>query len=245
MIPSFSLVDCPALPEIKVIIIGSKSEYKCNAANTIIGKNECKVGKEIVENEEKHGKNQGRSVSLVMTPGWWKSFTLAESAKYIQMEIVHSLKLCPAPHAFLLVINLHTPFTNMHLQSVVDHMEILGEEIWNHTIVLLMYNNTEQRHADTEQLIERAGKQLDIVIKKCENRVHVFNYTDRRGVNVEKLFQEIEILVAGHEGQCFQIDCRLLEDMEEKRRTVKKQAEERERKTLQTMNEYLTGIVHI
>ncbi|XDV48617.1 hypothetical protein PO909_018007 [Leuciscus waleckii] len=162
MIPSFSLVDCPALPEIKVIIIGSKAEYKCNAANTIIGQKECKVGKEIVENEKIHGTNQGRSVSLVMTPGWWKSFILAESAKYIQMEIVHSLKLCPAPHAFLLVINLHTPFTNMHLKSVIDHMEIL------------------------------------------------------------------EILVAEHEGQCFQIDCRLLEDMEEKRRTVKKQAEEKD-----------------
>ncbi|CAM4714583.1 unnamed protein product [Leuciscus chuanchicus] len=212
-------MNCPALPEIKVIIIGSKAEYKCNAANTIIGQKECKVGKEIVENEKIHGTNQGRSVSLVMTPGWWKSFILAESAKYIQMEIVHSLKLCPAPHAFLLVINLHTPFTNMHLKSVIDHMEILGEQIWNHTIVLLMYNNKEQRHADTEQLIKRAGKELDFVIKKCENRVHVFNYTDRRGINVEKLFHEIEILVAEHEGQCFQIDCRLLEDMEEKRRT--------------------------
>uniref|UniRef100_A0A671KYG5 AIG1-type G domain-containing protein n=1 Tax=Sinocyclocheilus anshuiensis TaxID=1608454 RepID=A0A671KYG5_9TELE len=220
--------NCPAPSEINIIMVGSKAEHKCNAANTILGHNDCKVGKEIVQSERKQKTNQNRSVTLVMTPGWWRSFTLAESAKYLKMEIVHSLKLCPAPHAFLLVINLHKPFTNMHLNSVLEHMEILGEQIWNHTIVLLMYNDKTQRHADCKQLIKRAGTELDTVIKKCGNRVHVFNYTVRRGKNVEKLFHEIERLVAGHEEQCFKIDSKLFEDMEEKRINVKKQAEERE-----------------
>ncbi|ROL55190.1 GTPase IMAP family member 8 [Anabarilius grahami] len=231
--------NCPALPEIKVIIIGSKFEYKCTAANTILGHYECKVGKEIVESEKKQRTNQSKSVTLVMTPGWWKSSTPAESAKYIQMEIVHSLKLCPDPHAFLLVINLHTTFTEMHLNSVVEHMEILGEQIWNHTIVLLMHNDKIKRRADNKKLIERAGQDLDLLIKKCGNRVHVFNYTDRRGTNVEKLFHKIENLQAEHKGQGFKMDSKLLEDMEEKRRTVKKQAEEREKKTLQTLREHL------
>ncbi|XP_048020657.1 GTPase IMAP family member 8-like [Megalobrama amblycephala] len=230
---------CTALPEINVIIIGSKCEYKCNAANTILGQNECIVGREIVESKMLQRTNQNRSVTLVMTPGWWRSSTLAESVKSLKMEIVHSLKLCPDPHAFLLVINLHKSFTEMHLNSVVEHMEILGEQIWNHTILLLMYNDKTQRHADNKKLIERAGQELDIVIKKCGNRVHVFNYTVRRGKYVEKLFHEIESLVAEHEGQGFKIDSKLLEDMEEKRRTVKKRAEERERKTLQTLKEHL------
>ncbi|XP_067309360.1 GTPase IMAP family member 8-like isoform X2 [Pseudorasbora parva] len=235
--------DCPALPVMNIIIIGSKWEYKCNAANTILSQNEFRVGKEIIESEMKQRTVQNRSVSLVMTPGWWRGFTLHESAKYIQMEIVHSLKLCPAPHAFLLVINLHKPFTDMHLNSVLEHMEILGEQIWNHTIVLLIYNNKEQRHADNTLLIERAGKELDILIKKCGNRVHVFNYTVRRGKNVEKLFHKIENLVAEHDGQCFKIDSKLLDDMEEKRRTVKKRAEEREvevKTKMQTLKEHLT-----
>ncbi|KAF4117558.1 hypothetical protein G5714_002111 [Onychostoma macrolepis] len=234
--------NCPALPEIKAIIIGSKAEYKCSAANTILGEEYCKVGEEIVKSEMKQNTVQNRSVTLVMTPGWWKSFTLAESAKYLKMELVHSLKLCPDPRAFLLVINLHKPFTNMHLNSVVEHMEILGEQIWNHTIVLLMYNNKEQRNADSKQLIERAGTELDILIQKCGNRVHVFNYTDSRGINVQKLFYEIERLVAAHEGQSFKIDSKLFEDMEEKRRNVKKQAEEREiqvKTKMQTLKECL------
>lgn len=168
-------------------------------ANTIFGQEDCKVAEEIVKNEIKQRTIQNRSVTLVMTPGWWRSFTLAESAKSLKMEIVHSLKLCPAPHAFLLVINLHTPFTNMHLNSVLEHMEILGEQIWNHTIVLLMYNNKEQRHADTEQLIE---KELNILINKCGNRVNVFNYTVSKGINVEKLFNKIKNLVAETCGKC-------------------------------------------
>ncbi|XP_059358644.1 GTPase IMAP family member 2-like [Carassius carassius] len=138
--------NCPALPEIKAIIVGSKAEYKCSAAKTIFGQNDCKVGKEIVKSEIRQGTVQNRSVTLVMTPGWWRSFTLAESAKFLKMEIVHSLKLCPDPHAFLLVINLHKPFTVMHLNSVVENMEIFGEQIWNHTIVLVMYENKEQRN---------------------------------------------------------------------------------------------------
>lgn len=232
-----------ALPEIKAIIIGSKAEYKCTAANTILSHTDWKVGKEIVKSEMKQTTIQNRSVTLVMTPGWWRSFTLAESTKYIQMEIVHSLKHCPDPHAFLLVISLHKPFTDMHLKSVVEHMEIFGEQIWNHTIVLLMYDNTELRNADSKQLIERAGKELDIVIKKCGNRVHVFNYTDSRGINVEKLFHEIERLVAEHQGQCFKIDSKLLEDMEEKRSTMEKQAKERENEVktkMQSLKKCLT-----
>lgn len=232
-----------AQPEIKAIIIGSKAEYKCTAANTILSNTDCKVGKEIVKSEMKQKTVQNRSVTLVMTPGWWRSFTLAESAKYIQMEIVHSLKLCPDPHAFLLVINLHKPFINMHLKSVVEHMEIFGEQIWNHTIVLVMYDNKEQRNEDSKQLIERAGNELDIVIKKCGNRVHVFNYTESKGINVEKLFNEIERLVAEHQGQCYEIDSKLFEDMEKKRRNVKKQAKERENEVktkMQTLKECLT-----
>uniref|UniRef100_A0A672R5A2 AIG1-type G domain-containing protein n=1 Tax=Sinocyclocheilus grahami TaxID=75366 RepID=A0A672R5A2_SINGR len=69
-----------------------------------------------------------------------------------------------------------------------------------------MYINTEQRDADCKQLIERAGKELDALIQKCENRVHVFNYTDSRGINVQKLFHEIENLVARHVGQSFKTD---------------------------------------
>lgn len=84
------------------------------------------MGKEIVKSEVKQGEVQNRTVTLVMTPGWWKSSTLAERTKYIKMEIVHSLKLCPAPHAFFLVISLHKPFTDMHLNNVLEHMEILG-----------------------------------------------------------------------------------------------------------------------
>uniref|UniRef100_A0A672K3R8 GTPase IMAP family member 2-like n=1 Tax=Sinocyclocheilus grahami TaxID=75366 RepID=A0A672K3R8_SINGR len=241
--------NCPALPEIKAIIIGSKAEYKRSAADTIFGHIDCKVRKEIVKSEMKQRTVQNRSVTLVMTPGWWRSVTLGESAKYLKMEIVHSLRLCPSPHAFLLVINLHKhQFTVMHLKSVVEHMEIFGEQIWNHTIVLLMYDNTDQRHADSKQLIERAGKELDIVIKKCGNRVHVFNYTDSKGINVEKLFREIENLVAQHEGQSFKIDSKLFEDMEEKRRNVKKQAEERSiqiKTKMQNLKERLTGMEHL
>ncbi|KAL1280703.1 hypothetical protein QQF64_015303 [Cirrhinus molitorella] len=220
--------NCTVLPEIKAIIIGSKAEYKRSAAKTIFGEKDCKIDEEIVKSEKKEATVQNRAVTLVMTPGWWKSFTLAESAKYLKMEIVHSLELCPSPHAFLLVINLHKSFTNMHLNSVVEHMEILGEQIWNHTIVLLMYDNKDQRDADSKQLIRKAGEELNMLIQKCRNRVHVFNYTDSKGINVEKLFHEIERLVAGHEGQCFKIDRKLFEDMEEKRRNVKKCAEERE-----------------
>ncbi|XP_043076442.1 uncharacterized protein LOC122325453 [Puntigrus tetrazona] len=235
--------NCTAQTEIKVIIIGSKGEYKCIAANTILSHTKWKVGKEIVKSEMKQSTNQNRSVTLVMTPGWWKSFTLAESTKYIQMEIVHSLKLCPDPHAFLLVINLHETFTDMHLKSLVEHMEILGEQIWNHTIVLLMYINTKKRDVDNKQLIERAGTELNILIQKCGNRVQVFNYTDSKGINVEELFHEIERLIAGNKGQCLQINNKQFEDIEEKRNTVKKQAKERENEVktkMQTLKELLT-----
>ncbi|XP_051984723.1 GTPase IMAP family member 8-like [Xyrauchen texanus] len=231
--------NCTTLAEIKVIIIGSKAECKCSAANAILNEEEFKVGKEIVKSEIRHRAVQNRSVTLVVTPGWHRNHSLSESSELIKMEIVHSLDMCPTPHAFLLVINLHSTFTEMHLNGVIEHMEILGEEIWNHTIVLLMYLNRNQTDADTKQLIDKAGKALNRVINMCGNRYHVFKKS--KGLNMEQLFCEIESLDAQHAGQSFKIDHRLFEDMEQKRRTMKERAEERKTQVTKTLKEHQKG----
>ncbi|XP_051553327.1 GTPase IMAP family member 9-like [Myxocyprinus asiaticus] len=170
-----------------------------------------------------------------------RNHTLSESSELTKMEIVHSLDMCHRPHAFHLVINLHTPFTEVHLNGVMQHMEILGEEIWNHTIVLLMYLKRNQRNADNRQLIDKASEALHGVINMCGNRYHVFSLTESKVLDVEKLFCEIECLVAQHAGQSFKIDYRLFEDMEQKRRMMKERAEERKTQVTKTLKEHLKG----
>ncbi|XP_016366167.1 uncharacterized protein LOC107706846 [Sinocyclocheilus rhinocerous] len=68
----------------------------------------------------KQGQIEGYQVSVVDTPGWCTS-TL-ENAK----EIVHSVTVCsPGPHAFLLVLPVHEPFTKRSQQTVEEKYTII------------------------------------------------------------------------------------------------------------------------
>lgn len=89
----------------------------------------------------RHGEVAGRwRVTVVKTPGWWKTLNPIETRELTKMGIIHSVSLCaPGPHALLLVIDMDDILEKKSGRVIEEHLELLGNDVWNHTIVLLNY----------------------------------------------------------------------------------------------------------
>ena len=137
--------------------------------------------------------------------------------------------LCPpGPCALFLVIDLSSAFREEHRISVVEHLELLSERVWRHTIVLFTSPGDWLGDTTIEQYIETEGRALQELIEKCGNRYHVLNNENRAdGTQVTELLEKIEEMVEGQGGSRYEIDRMLFQEVEEKRRAVEERAKQR------------------
>ena len=98
-------------------------------------------------------------------------------------------------------------------------MQLLGETVWSNTMILFTRGD-RLGGKSIEQYIESEGEgALQRLVEKCENRYHVFNNKNRGDdTQVTELLDKIEEM-SGDAGGCFEIDRRVLEETEKKRRT--------------------------
>ncbi|XP_064170425.1 GTPase IMAP family member 4-like [Anguilla rostrata] len=117
------------------------------------------------------------------------------------------MSLCPpGPCALFLVINVSTAFREEHRRTVVEHLELLSERVWRHTIVLFTWGDWLGQ-TTIEQHIETEGRALQELIEKCGNRYHVLNNKNRAdGTQVTELLEKIEEMVARNRAVPFSID---------------------------------------
>ncbi|XP_066580134.1 trichohyalin [Amia ocellicauda] len=198
------------LSELRIVLLGWRRwAGKSSSGNTILGREAFKIGslKETVTQrcERRQGEVAGRQVTVVDTPGW-RSGSAQETPERVKQEIVRSVSLCPpGPHALLLTIPVGESFTERERRSVQEHLELLSETVWRHTIVLFTGGD---RLGDTtiEQHIERGGEELQRLVEKCGNRYHVLNNRDRGdGTQVTELLDKIEEMVALNNERFFQL----------------------------------------
>ncbi|KAM6957830.1 LOW QUALITY PROTEIN: uncharacterized protein FYW47_011940 [Aplochiton taeniatus] len=215
------------LKELRIVMLGSKNARKSSSGNTILDREEFKLGR-TAQCVKRQGEVAGRQLTVVDTPGWWRTYTVEETPELVKQEIVCSVSLCPpGPHAVLLVLRVDDRFTYEHRKSVEGHLGLLRQRVWDHTIVLFTHGDCL---GDTtiEQHIEREGEALQRLVEKCGNRYHVFNNKNRGdATQVTELLEKIEEMVAGNRGGHYEIDREMIDKMEEKRRREKERGEER------------------
>ena len=195
--------------------------------NTILGSEQFSL-EETAQCEKRQGDVAGRRVTVINTPGWFINNSLTETSELIKQEIVLSASLClPAPHALLLVIPADLSHTADHYKNMEDHMQLLGPTVWSHT-TLLFTNVKHLGGKSIEQFIESEGEGLQRLVELCGNRYHVFNNKIRGDdTQVTELLQKIEEMV-GDKGGCFEVDRRVLEETERKKRTQEERATRRQ-----------------
>ncbi|XP_041791029.1 GTPase IMAP family member 8-like isoform X2 [Chelmon rostratus] len=213
------------IPKLQMILLGSRSVGKTSVGNTIFGIKGPEDGKRTAQSVARKGFVGKTEITLVDTPGWWKGFPVFDTPEAIKEEVLRSTFLCPpGPHVFLLVIDADASFNAKHLNAVKTHMELLGEGVWRHTIVVFTRGDWLGANS-IEQYIEGEGEAMQTLVEKCGNRYHVIdNKNADDGAQITELLEKITWTVAGNGWEHFVPDEKMFLIIEEKRRRVEEGA---------------------
>ncbi|XP_063066428.1 GTPase IMAP family member 8-like [Engraulis encrasicolus] len=214
------------LPSMGMVLLGTKFHGRTSAGNTILGEHKFDMIR-TAECMRRQGDVAGRQVTVVDVPGWWRNINFNESAEIIKQEIEFSVTLCPpGPHAVLLVLCVDLCFTEEDRKIAEEHMEVLGDKVWNHAMMLFT-NGDWLGDTPVEQYIESEGEHLQWLVERCGNRYHIFdNEHWGDGTQVTELLKKIEVMVAENGGCTFEVDEKWARDMEEKRNHACKRVED-------------------
>lgn len=182
---------------VKIILLGGRWAGKSSSGNTILNKEVFGIGEQTEVCVMEKSKIAGMHVTVVDTPSW--NWVPAEaSSDELKQELKRSVEMLgEGPHAFLLVYPLGAAFLKRHKIAVEEHLELLGADVWNHTMVLFSRGDW-LGEVTIEQHIEGAKAEFKWLLDQCKNRYHVLNNkvkTDE--MQVIELLEKLQRMIRG------------------------------------------------
>lgn len=218
--------DC-SLSDIRMVLLGYRRAGKSSSRNNIFGSKKVDL-KRTLQCVKTQCEVAGKVLTVLDTPGWWKTLTARDTAELDKKEILRSTCLCPpGPHALLLTLRLDMPFRHEEMQSLEEHVGLLGEQVWNHTIVLFSHGDL-LGDLTIERYIESEGNNLKLLVAKCRNRYHVLNNKNLLdGGQVTELIKKVEEMVAENHGLYYEMNPRTYKELRRRWRSMEKKSKMR------------------
>ncbi|XP_056312064.1 GTPase IMAP family member 8 [Danio aesculapii] len=210
--------------DLRIILLGGRNSGKSLVGNAILNQEEF-ILHERTTCLKRKAENQGRSVTVVDTPSWWCDFSAQDTPELVKREIKHSVSLSrPGPHVFLLVVKTDSKFIEKRRRAVEEHLELLGETVWSHTIVVFT-KSKNAANKSFEDHVQAWGKPLQWLLKKCNGRFYILD--DQNTSKVMELMEKIDQLVEENEGRHFEMDVKSLEEVEDRKSGAELRAQQR------------------
>lgn len=192
------------MPEVRLVLLGERETGKSSAGNSILGGagffQAGAVTEECVRQQAEVAK---RLVTVVDTPGWEAGITGGTTDR-VKREIATSAGLCPpGPHAVLLTLRVDTLVVSGHVR---DHLELLSEGVWRHTLLLFTHGDQLREGVNIQQHIQGGGRDLQWLLEKCWGRYHVISSLDGGEggkVGVTDLLQKVEKMAVMNRCEAF------------------------------------------
>uniref|UniRef100_A0A673ADN7 AIG1-type G domain-containing protein n=1 Tax=Sphaeramia orbicularis TaxID=375764 RepID=A0A673ADN7_9TELE len=216
-------------PNFSLVLVGSQRCGVNSIANGILGGTDFEWEKRTAQSKTHSAKVNGKVIQLVKAPVWLRSYHLCDTSELVKDEQVLSVTRCePGPHAFILLVEVDLPFTSACANAVKAHLELYGENVWNHTIVLFTCGDWLD-NITIEEYITGEGKDLDELLDRCGRR-YVFDCMSTRPTLSQTLLDQVETLVERNGGRHFKTDENVIQNILQKREEVNKGAENRKRR---------------
>ncbi|XP_062304635.1 GTPase IMAP family member 4-like [Osmerus eperlanus] len=175
--------------DLRIVLLGKVGAGKSVVAGHILGQGNWKDKDMCVKTE---GEVAGRTVTVVETPGWDK-MSVKRTSSRIKKEIVNSVTLLPpGPHALLLVVPLGEEISDDEKKSVQDHMELLSERVWKHTMLVFVSETEEEDKVTPFEQVKESTRDL---LEKCGGRHNVLCGPTSNRTQVSELLLNIEGMV--------------------------------------------------
>lgn len=202
------------MSDLRIVLLGNRAAGKTSLANLIISHAEPHV-RRTARCVKMQGDFAGRHITVVDTPGWWKNYLVKDTPEFQKQEIVLSVAHCPpGPHAVLLVIRVDTLYKERNRVSAKEHLELLSQRVWNHTIVAFTYRDQLQELTLGKQMGSEGESFLLWLVERCGHRYHVVNVDRAIGAQVTGLLEKIDAMVVGNGGCHFEMDRKWLHKVE-------------------------------
>lgn len=192
------------MSEVRLVLLGERETGKSSAGNSILGRagffQAGVVTEECVRQQAEVAK---WLVTVVDTPGWEAGIT-GGTTERVKREIATSVGLCPpGPHALLLTLRVDTLVVSGHVR---DHLELLSEGVWRHTLLLFTHGDQLREGVSIQQHVQGGGRDLRWLLEKCRGRYHVISSLDggeRDKVGVTDLLLKVEKMAVMNRCEAF------------------------------------------
>uniref|UniRef100_A0A3P9INQ8 AIG1-type G domain-containing protein n=1 Tax=Oryzias latipes TaxID=8090 RepID=A0A3P9INQ8_ORYLA len=178
-----------------LILLGRRRSGKSSVGNMILDKQEFQSNVKTATCSSGKAQLPRWSVTVVDTPGW-SLFGLA-NPETVREELVRGPYLCPrrSKIVFVLAIPLDS-FKEKNRMTVEKYLSVLGDDVWNRTVVLFTYGDI-LRGRTIDSYIDEKGEPLRWVLNRCGDRYRVFDTKTRDKSQVNALM-EMEKLFFSH-----------------------------------------------